>query len=202
MKILTVADREEPALYAPGAAERFQGVDLILACGDLPPEYLSRLAAVFRVPLYYVLGNHDIRDYSAELYGCTDLNNSLVKFQGLNFLGLEGSRWYNGGVNQYTENQMRMTLLGLRPRLWWDGGVDIVITHAPPRRIHDAEDPCHKGFRSFHGLIRRYRPAYFIHGHIHTNFTEPSERITVVNETKIINTYGYHLIEVEDEQTS
>jgi len=202
LKILTVSDREVPILTATGAAERFPGVDLILACGDLPPEYLNKLVAVFHVPLYYVLGNHDIRDYSTSLYGCTDLNTRLVKFKGLSFLGLEGSRWYNGGVHQYTENHMRMTLLGLRPRLWWDGGVDIIITHAPPRHIHDAEDPCHKGFRSFHGLIHRYSPAYFIHGHIHRNFSDPSERITVVNETRVINTYGYYLLEIEDGQTS
>jgi Icc-related predicted phosphoesterase len=202
LKILTVSDRQEPALCAPGAVEQFKGVDLVLACGDLPPEYLNRLSAVFQVPLYYVLGNHDIRDYSTLLYGCTDLNTRLVKFQGFNLLGLKGSRWYNGGAHQYTDNQMWVTLLGLRPRLWRNGGVDIIITHVPPRHIHDADDSCHKGFKSFHGLIRRYRPAYFIHGHIHQHFTDPSQRITVVNQTRVINTYGYHLLEIEDEQIS
>ena len=33
--------------------------------------------------------------------------------------------------------------------------MDIIITHAPPRHIHDAEDQCHRGFESFQHLIDR-----------------------------------------------
>ena len=66
MKILTVSDRVESILYDRFDAGRFPGVNLILACGDLPPEYLSFLAASFNVPLYYVLGNHDIQVHNRE----------------------------------------------------------------------------------------------------------------------------------------
>ena len=200
MKILTVSDRVEPLLYHNFAPGRFKGVELILSCGDLPPEYLTFLAWAFKVPLYFVRGNHDLRFISKQPDGCTSLDGRILRFQGLNFLGLDGSRWYNGGPYQYTEAQMRGRIRGLRRKIRRRGGIDIVISHAPPRHIHDAEDPCHKGFHSYNRLIDRYSPTYFIHGHIHSFFADPSERIMVVNNTKVINTYGYHLFETEDEK--
>jgi Icc-related predicted phosphoesterase len=199
MKILTVSDYTVPLLYDQFATERFQGVDLILSCGDLEPEYLSFLFTVFNVPLYYICGNHDIRFDSKSPRGCVNLHARIIRFQGVNILGLEGSRWYNGGPYQYTESQMRRKIRGLRLKIWWTGGVDVIITHAPPRYIHDEEDPCHKGFKSYRWLIDHYSPRYFIHGHIHHNFSSSSERITLVDKTKVINTYGYNLFEIDHE---
>jgi Icc-related predicted phosphoesterase len=195
MKILSVSDRVVSTLYDNFDTERFPKVDLILSCGDLPPEYLSYLVASFNVPLYYVRGNHDIRYDSKPPDGCIDLNARLIRFQGVNLLGFEGSRWYS-------ENEMRKTTRGLRPKIWWRKGIDIIITHAPPRYIHDAEDLCHRGFKSFRWLIDRYCPIYFIHGHIHANFSDPTERITKINKTKVVNTYGYYLFEIDIDRDS
>ncbi len=202
MKILSVSDRVVSTLYDNFDAKRFPKVDLILSCGDLPPEYLSYLVASFNAPLYYVRGNHDIRYDSKTPNGCIDLNARLMQFQGIKMLGLEGSRWYSGGPHQYTENEMRKIIRGLRPKIWWQRGIDIIITHAPPRYIHDAEDLCHRGFKSFRWLIDHYCPIYFIHGHIHADFSDPAERITKINKTKVVNTYGYYLFEIDPDQSS
>ena len=200
MKILTVSDFVEPALYDHFDAERFSGVNLILSCGDLPPECLSFLVHALDAPLYYVKGNHDIRHSSKHPDGCVNINAKLIQFQGIKILGLEGSRWYNGGPFQYTERQMRRTIRGLRTTMWFQKGIDIIITHAPPRHIHDAEDRCHRGFESFRWLIEKYSPRYFIHGHTHASFSHASQRITIVNKTKVVNSYGYHLFEIEDRE--
>ena len=196
MKILTISDRVEPILYDRFEPDRFKNIDVVLACGDLPPEYLSFINGRLNVPVFFVKGNHDIRYNFKVPNGCIDLNARIVKFQGFNILGLEGSRWYNDGQNQYHEHQMRRTLRGLRPLVWWKNGIDIVITHAPPRHIHDAEDRCHKGFKSFRWLIDKYSPRYFIHGHIHQNFTESSQRITKTNRTTVVNTYGHFILDI------
>jgi Icc-related predicted phosphoesterase len=198
MKILTVSDVVKPELLQQSDSDSFEDIDLIFSCGDLPPEYLTRLVHSFKAPLYYVRGNHDIRYDEKPPQGCRNLHRRLVKFKGINILGLEGSRWYNGGPVQYEEWRMRAVMRRLRPTLWWRGGVDVVITHAPPRYVHDAEDPCHKGFKCFRRLIKRYQPSYFIHGHIHREFSHPSERITVVDTTKVMNTYGYYFLEIEN----
>ena len=199
MRILTVSDIVEPTLYRQFDASRFGRIDLVISCGDLPPEYLEFLVGAFGVPLYYVRGNHDLRYADKPPGGGSNIHCHMIEFGGLRFLGLEGSRWYNGGPYQYTEKEMRRTIRNLRPKLWWRGGMDVVVTHAPPRHIHDAEDRCHKGFNSFRWLIDRYAPAYFIHGHIHAHFDDPAERISVVNTTQVINSCGYHILELGDD---
>ncbi|MDJ0817801.1 MAG: metallophosphoesterase [Desulfobacterales bacterium] len=202
IKLLTVADVEEPRLHQHLGKESFTDIDAIISCGDLPPEYLSRLVHLFCAPLYFVGGNHDIRYKDKRPQGGVDLHARIERIGGLNFLGLEGSRWYNGGPYQHTEGKMRGIIRRLRPMIWWQGGIDVVVAHAPPRFIHDAEDLCHRGFRCFRWLIDKYQPDYFIHGHIHRHFSDPSERISVVDATKVVNTYGYHILEIKAEPKS
>ncbi|MEE4166749.1 MAG: metallophosphoesterase [Desulfocapsaceae bacterium] len=168
-------------------------VDLIIACGDLPPEYLRSLHYRFAVPLFFVLGNHDIRHDTAPA-GCINITGRIVSHQDVNVLGFSGSRWYNGNQNQYREHEMRSQIRRLWLRLWLLKHLDVVVTHAPPRRVHDGEDRCHKGFNCYNTLIRRHAPRYFIHGHIHRQFADESERVSMVGETAVINTYGYHLL--------
>ena len=199
MKILSVSDITSPILTAERGMNLSEEVDLILSCGDLPPEYLTALARAYQAPLYYVCGNHDIRFKHKTPEGCINLHGRLMRFQGLNILGLEGSLWYNGGPYQYTEWQMKSTIRRLRPTLWWQRGIDITITHAPPRHIHDGEDLCHRGFKCFRWLINKYQPQYFIHGHIHRDFSDPAERISLENTTQVVNTYGFHLFEIKDQ---
>jgi len=197
MRILAVSDQVESTLYDHFKKGHFEQPDLILSCGDLAPEYLSFLVTVFNVPLFYVRGNHDIRYEPDPPGGCTDIDGKIVRFQALNIMGLEGSRWYNGGPVQYTEKRMKRKIRKFRFKIWRKGGIDIVIAHAPPRNIHDAEDPCHRGFRSFRHFIDQYAPAYFLHGHIHANFTRSAQRVTVVKRTHVINCFGYYLFEIK-----
>ena len=195
MKVLSVSDTVVSELYDRFDPELVRGVELILACGDLPPEYLSFLRDRVNAPLYYVLGNHDIRYLESPPVGCMNVHRQLVRVGDIRLLGLSGSRWYNGGVNQYHESEMRKCIRSLWLQLKLAGGVDIIIAHAPPRHIHDAEDRCHKGFSCFRRLIEKYSPRWFIHGHIHALFADESERTTVMNSTRVLNTYGYVLFE-------
>lgn len=200
MKLLTVSDSIAPILFDRFERSNFPDVDLILSCGDLPSEYLTFLVTMFNVPLFYVRGNHDGGYDASPPQGCVDLHTRIVTHKGIRFFGLEGSRWYNGGAHQYTEQQMRRLVRKLGWQMFWRGNIDVVITHAPPRGIHDAEDPCHRGFKSFHRIIDRYNPQYFIHGHIHSHFDHPNERITMTGQTRVINTFGYCEIELDHEE--
>ena len=196
MKILSVSDMVVPELSGRFDAKRFEGVDLVLSCGDLAPEYLSSIREQLDAPLYYVRGNHDIRYEITPPVGCLNIHQRRIAFKGLTIMGLEGSRWYNGGPVQYREHQMRRMIWRMLPGLWCKGGVDVVVTHAPPRHIHDAQDPCHRGFNCFLKLISRFKPRYFLHGHIHAHFSDPSQRVTLVGHTRVINTFAFHLLEV------
>ena len=197
MKILSVADKVFPELLESAELGKFlTGVELIVSCGDLPPEYLTSLRHTFDVPLLYILGNHDLRYSSSPPQGCQCIDGRIVTINDHSIVGFSGSKWYNGGINQYTEKQMNRTIARLRFSLWRNGRPDLVITHAPPRHIHDGEDLCHQGFVSYIKFIEKYQPAYFIHGHIHKQFTDEQERITSYNSTQIINAYGFYIFEI------
>lgn len=197
MKILSVADTVVKNLLEPvGGGPAISGIELLLSCGDLPPEYLTSLRNRYDVPLLYVLGNHDIRYGTSPPVGCSLIDRRLVHVGKLKIVGFSGSRWYNGSINQYTEEQMADFIKRLRFSLWRSRGVDLVVTHAPPRYIHDAEDLCHRGFRSFRLFIDKHQPRHLVHGHIHAHFADETERTTRVNSTSVTNCYGYHIFEI------
>jgi UDP-2,3-diacylglucosamine pyrophosphatase LpxH len=211
MRILTVSDKVEPVLYGPYIRERVGNIDLILACGDLPYYYLEYIVSLLDRPLYYVHGNHDkvvIRApaghpaTSTEAFGwATNLHTHTANHGGLLLAGLEGCRAYNPGAPyQYNEAEVKRQLFSLglrlhRNRLRYGRYLDVLITHAPPRGIHDGKDLPHQGFENYLRLLRVFRPALMIHGHTHVyNRNEATE--TDYEGTRIINTYGYRVLEL------
>jgi hypothetical protein len=134
-------------------------------------------------------------------YGCDNLDARIVNHKGLLIAGIQGSRWYNGGQYQYTEEQMSRRLLLLRPqlvlnRLRYGRALDILITHAPPAGIHDDVDVAHQGFRSFIQFMDDFAPRYLIHGHKHV-YTHGETTVTQYKRTTVINTYGFRRLELE-----
>lgn len=60
MKILAVADEESRSLWDFYDKSKLEGVELILSCGDLKPEYLEFLVTMSNAEVLYIHGNHDI----------------------------------------------------------------------------------------------------------------------------------------------
>lgn len=113
--------------------------------------------------------------------------------------GVSGSRKYNNGLNQYSEGEMKRRLIGMIPSLLWNKlrygrYLDIFLTHASPRGIHDKEDPCHVGFECFNWFIKKFSPVYLVHGHIHL-YDIRTRRITESGATTVVNAYAHCLIE-------
>lgn len=200
MKILTVSDSVSENVFDKEFKSKEIRPDLIFSCGDLPPEYLRSLQYHFDAPLLYILGNHDLRYGKSPPGGCQLIDRKMVNVGSVRIVGFSGSRWYNGGMNQFSESEMSSSIRKLRFSFWRKGSPHIVVTHAPPRNIGDAEDPCHKGFKSFSRLIDKYGPRYFIHGHIHKTFSDDAERIIQVNSTRVINSYGFYFFEIDPSQ--
>ncbi len=211
MRILAVSDRVVEPLTTTAIVEYCGRVDLVLACGDLPPAYLEAIRERLSVPLLYVLGNHDQGVHTADgtfrdgPVGGTHVDGRVVEVRGVLIAGLDGSMRYSPrGRHQYTEGEMRRKVLALTPALWLNRlrhgrFLDILITHAPPYGIHDGDDLCHTGFRAFRRLMERYRPRYLIHGHQH--IYSPSGVVrTRYRETEVINAYGHQIIEVAVEE--
>lgn len=196
LKILIVADEVDPRLYEHFNPERFPPIDMIISCGDLKPWYLSYLMSCFNAPLYYVRGNHDRWKPGEETEGGENLDGRLLVYKGIRMIGFEGSRYYGSpDAIQYTERQMSWKAWRLKWSIWRRNGVDIIVTHAPPFGIHDADDVCHTGFHTFIKLLHKYKPKYFIHGHTHLNYGHNLPRVTVIDNTTVINGYGFFLLD-------
>ena len=131
MKILTVSDVESRALWDYFDPKMLEGVDLVLSCGDLKPQYLSFIATFTHAPVLYVHGNHDASYKLHPPEGCTCIEDSIYDFCGLRILGLGGSMRYKAGPFQYTEQEMARRVQRMRYQLLRRRGFDILLTHAP-----------------------------------------------------------------------
>lgn len=198
MKILTVSDETCGALYDYYVPGRLAEYDLIISCGDLNPKYLSFLVTMARCPLVYVHGNHDGRYQQSPPEGCDCIDDCIVTYNGIRILGLGGSKKYRPGPHQYTEAQMERRIRRLRWKLWRMGGVDIVVSHAAPAGLGDAEDPAHWGFETLRDLLDKYTPAYLVHGHVHMSYGHDIPRELPYNDTRIINACERYTIEIDE----
>lgn len=206
VNILAISDHIENLVYSDHIRERFGRIDLVLSCGDLPPNYLEYVVSTLNVPLYGVRGNHDHgRAFDTIPHGSLgpgtiDLHAQTAQSHGLLLAGLEGSMEYNGGPHQYSETGMRLQIARLVPQLILNKlrhgrYLDILITHAPPCGIHDQPDRCHKGFASLRRFLQRFRPRYHLHGHIHIYDRQTITR-TQFEDTTVLNAYGFREVKV------
>ncbi len=221
MKILCIADHIDPRIYTCSIKERFKDIGMVLAAGDLPLEYYSFIVSCLNKPLLFIFGNHHLSRYNvyrkigqdSAMPDPTDSRNAresgsqyiglkVRKVKGLLIAGLGGSMWYNGGTNQYSDSAMYVRAFRLIPRLLWNRLIhgrylDILVTHAPPRGIHDKEDRCHRGFACFLWFMRTFKPRFLIHGHIHLyDLNEP--RTTRYCSTSVVNAYDHVVIDTEE----
>lgn len=198
MKILAIADEESRYLwdfYEPG---KLKDIDLIISCGDLNPDYLMFLVTLSNVPVLYVHGNHDEKYEPKPPEGCVCIEDDIFVFKGVRILGLGGSMRYRPGKHQYTDAQMNRRVR----KLWWKlrrkKGFDILVTHAPAYQLNDGMDLPHQGFTAFRSLMEKYKPKYFLHGHVHLNYGRRHKRYDQYEETQVVNAFERCIIEYDE----
>ncbi|MBU1075676.1 MAG: metallophosphoesterase [Spirochaetes bacterium] len=213
MKILLISDKVSPILYNENIDKnpRLKDIDLILSAGDLPFYYYDFLVSNLNVPLYFVFGNH-VRKSDEEfekspksfkyMGGFKNIDEKVINAGGLLIAGLEGSYKYNNKKYQYTEKEMRFKILKLIPRLIsnkirYGRFLDILVVHSPPHGIIEVaeNDLAHRGFKVFNTFMKKYKPFYLIHGHIHIYGSGNNKSYEYYN-TQIINAYGYRILEI------
>jgi Calcineurin-like phosphoesterase len=196
--------------------------DLIVGCGDVPFETLGLLAEASGAPTVFVPGNHDpdlsgYRQTREGLIvragfvgeppwpaGTINADGRTVEVSGVALAGLGGSLRYRNGPNQYTERQQARRVRRLIRRTRGEArrhrvgvnsvGVTIVITHAAPKGVGDAEDPPHQGFDCYHRLVRALRPQLLLHGHVNP-LGGPREQ--QIGATRVVNVFDHRLIELD-----
>lgn len=199
MKILAISDEESKYLWEYFDKSKLEGIDLIISCGDLDPHYLSFLVTVSSAPVLYVRGNHDDKYENSPPEGCICIEDQIYVHEGVRILGLGGSMRYSSGANQYTEWQMKQRAAKLRFQIFRRRGFDILVTHAPAYQLNDGRDLPHQGFQVFRKLIEKYRPKFFLHGHVHLNYGRNQKRYDKYQDTHIINAFERCVFEFDDE---
>lgn len=217
MKILCISDQIDPLVYSNNAKERFKDIDIVLAAGDLPMEYIDYVVSTLNKTTFFVFGNHNLKNFNrfhhskkakktpnfegnaTHLAGAAYVGFKVLKEENLLIAGASGSLKYNKGESQYSDKQMHRKLLKLIPTLLYNKirygrYLDIFLTHAPPLGIHDKDDRCHTGFKSFLWFMRIFKPKYLVHGHIHL-YDLQDTRVSHFEETTIVNAFSHHIIE-------
>jgi Icc-related predicted phosphoesterase len=62
--------------------------------------------------------------------------------------------------------------------------------------IHDQDDLPHRGIEAFRWVIKVFKPAIHLHGHIHV-ITPNTITVTQVDHTTVINGYGFREIDLD-----
>lgn len=208
---LSLSDVKRSLIYGSQIRTQFANVDLVIGCGDLPYYYLEYVISMLDVPLLFVRGNHDKKIEHTETGPCSapagavDLHHRALSVNGLLFAGVEGSLKYSRGPFQYSQSDMWSHIFQLVPALMINKArygryLDVFVSHAPPRGIHDNIDLPHQGIDAFRWLLQLFKPAYHFHGHIHVY--RPGEITeTRFERTRVINTYGYKMTEIESKES-
>ncbi|MCH5275703.1 MAG: metallophosphoesterase family protein [Lachnospiraceae bacterium] len=197
MKIMAISDQESKLLWDYFDRSYLEGIDLIISCGDLKPQYLSFLTTFTNAPVLYVHGNHDERYDETPPEGCICIEDTIYVHNGVRIMGLGGSMRYKPGSHQYTPAQMRRRVRKMWLKLKFNKGFDILVAHAPAYQVNDGEDLPHRGFGVFRTLMDKYKPAFFIHGHVHMNYGRKFPRLSTYNETQVINAYEKYVFEFD-----
>lgn len=218
VRVLAVADEVDESLWHDVTAAG--DVEVILACGDLPFDYLAHLTDGLDVPLVFVPGNHDPDLTGYRLgrrglflraglpaqqpwpWGAVNADGRVVDVAGLRLAGLGGCLRYSEGPNQYSQRQLnrraKRLVRSARWHRWRDGrGVDVLLTHAPPAGVGDGSDPPHHGFNGLHQAAARLDPPMLLHGHVHPyGAAVPDQRL---GRTVVRNVVGRHMFDIEPE---
>jgi Icc-related predicted phosphoesterase len=210
VNVLVISDEEASNLQEHTLREL--APDLVLSAGDLPWDYLEWIASSIDAPMVFVPGNHDpelaqertgrFGDYLEpgalcdlpRPQGAVNADQTVVEAAGLRIAGLGGCVKYRRGPHQYTQRQYVRRAQRLLRRARAGGPVDVLLTHAPPLGLGDADDGPHVGIEALHQVIERLEPTWHLHGHIHPyGMTMPDRQ---VGPTTIRNVIPWKVLEV------
>lgn len=108
---------------------------------------------------------------------------------------------YKPGPHQYTERQMKQRVAKLWLKLLRNRGFDILVSHAPAYQLNDGRDLPHQGFQAFRTLLEKYKPKFFLHGHVHMSYGRKHKRYDRYLDTHVINAFERCVFDYEKDES-
>jgi uncharacterized protein len=212
LRIMLIADYEHPFVYRSSFPQNLPEIDLVLAAGDLSGAYLEFVATKLTCPVVYVHGNHNNEmlienGVSREPGGVINAHGRILEVAGLTIAGWGGvPKYREKGDGQYTPMEAwtgfrRLDAQLTVRRLQKKRPVDILLTHAPPVGPHAGQDFAHRGCPEISRFMKQYHPKLLVHGHIHEYEGKKYEYVSPEG-TRVMNAYGYRMIELETATSS
>lgn len=212
LRIMLIADYEHPFVYRTSFPQNIPEIDLVLAAGDLAGSYLEFVATKLTCPVVYVHGNHNNEmlienGIPREPGGVINAHGRVLEVAGLTIAGWGGvPKYREKGDGQYTPMEAwtgfrRLDAQLTVRRLKRKRPVDILLTHAPPLGPHAGKDFAHRGCPEISRFMERYHPKLVVHGHIHEYEGKKHEYVSPEG-IRVINAYGYRMIELETATSS
>ena len=199
MKLLVVSDEESEYIWNYFDPAAFQGVEVILSCGDLQARYLEFLVSMIPAPLFYVPGNHDKSYQKQPPEGTEDIDCKLITYKGLRILGIGGCKSSRDALHEYTEEAQQRRVRKLNKAIRRAGGFDILLTHTAAEGLGDGDDQFHKGFAVYRDLLERYQPQYHLFGHQHKRYAARATGPALHGKTQLVNACGYRILEYRND---
>lgn len=168
LRLLATSDEFDRSLDEHENREALGAIDLIVGCGDMPPDRLCFLADAFRAPLVYVRGNHDRGEPWPNPTALPSSSAGLARrsLDGVSLLALPWPGDMAHAARRDDAAAWRQALRLAAPALVRQGGPCLVFSHVPPRGLGDSpSDAYHRGFAAYRFLLDRLAPPLWLHGH-------------------------------------
>ena len=178
MRILHYSDHGTPEFRT-----LYDTCDLLVTTGDLEYYDFPTLEELpNKKPAFGVYGNHDSGNYM-EMLGIINLHMKVYTFAGLRWGGFQGCLRYKEGSMQFSEEEAEAFARDFP-------SVDVLLLHAPPFGMLDAQDPVHVGSKAIRRYIEEKQPRYVFCGHLY----EPAQ--ATFGKTEIIRGYNANILEL------
>ena len=187
--VLIVADVHGAEGELARLLDEYKGLpyEFIVSLGDLSVEnikYLVKFAKTQNKPLYAIRGNHDtykledIDDY------IINIDEKVVKYKGLKFIGIEGSNYYND-YSTYKDDEALFNKDITEP-------IDVIFSHTKACTYADKDSyDARKGLVSINKIMANCGVRKHFYGHFHNSskmnniYNIPSKCIYMVEYQKI-----------------
>jgi Icc-related predicted phosphoesterase len=156
--------------------------DFIIFLGDISPEYAKQISLVFSdKTIFFVYGNHDERGQFAENLHFSNFHTDLITHENCKFTGFEGSHRYKPSGVMYSQKESILCNKKL-------SSADVLFTHdtAYNSKISVKKDVAHCGLKGIEKYLKKYKPKYHFHGHLHLNMCYKFRKTTCVSVFRAI----------------